>query len=425
MAVDVLAAPVIAALVLIIPKKRRLLIWGTTPIISNKYWSRALTKAGFQSQTLMPEHYPVYRKEDFDLYFADVTPRFIWPPPLRRALQPLFAFLYIIRNASVVHLPFSGGPLGNTYLWRLEAHLWRWAGIRTVLMPYGGDVYVYSRVIDPSVRNGLLSSYPQAARVERKIAQRVEYWTRRADVMLTGFMVDGTARWDCALFYMVVIDTAEWVPKPAYSLHDGRNGRVKVMHTPNHRGFKGTEYLVQAVDELKREGLDIELVLLENVPNAQVRELMQGADILAEQFIIGYAMSAIEGMASGLPVMSNLENEAYTRVFRRYSYLNECPILSTSPENIKENLRILVTRPELRRQLGQAGRKYVEKYHSEETARYLFGSIYDKILHGKEVDLMNLFHPLKAEYNRRKPLIDHPLCENKLPKTGPNAEKIS
>ena len=364
----------------------------------------------------MVEYYPLYKKEDFDLYFDDVTPGLIFPLVLKRVLKPYFAFLYVIRWASVIHLPFSGGPLGQTIIWRLEACLLRWAGVKTVLIPYGGDVYLYSKVIEPSLRNGLLLSYPQAARNESTIARHVEYWTRQADVMLSGFMIDGIGRWDCTVFSAVVIDTEQWSPKTVYAMSDGHKDPVKVMHTPNHRGFKGTEYLIQAVNELKSEGLNVELVLLENVPNEKIRELMQEVDIFAEQFILGYAMSAIEAMASGLPVMSNLENEAYTRMFRRYTALNECPILSAAPENIKENLRILVTDPALRKQLGQAGRKYVEKYHSEETAQYLFGSIYDKILQGREVDLMNLFHPLKAEFNRQKPLIAHPLKENKLPK---------
>ena len=42
-------------------------------------------------------------------------------------------------------------------------------------------------------------------------------------------------------------------------------------------------------------------------------------------------LSAVEGMASGLAVLSNLDDETHTRLFRRYSFLNECPILSTTP----------------------------------------------------------------------------------------------
>jgi glycosyltransferase involved in cell wall biosynthesis len=188
------------------------------------------------------------------------------------------------------------------------------------------------------------------------------------------------------------------------------------MHTPNHRGVKGTEFLIEAVRSLREEGLEVELVLLENVPNENVRESMQEVDILADQFVLpGYGLNAVEGMATGLPVICNLENETYTRLFRRYSYLDECPLVSASAETIKETLEVLVTNPRLREELGQAGREYVEKYHSFAATQYLFGSIYDKILFGREVDLLNLFHPLKSAYNRRLPRVTHPLVENHLP----------
>jgi len=409
-------APFIVMAALITPKRRRELIWGPDAIINNKYWSQAMRASGYSSKTLMASVYRINKKEDFDLYFDDVTPRWIRPHILRKSLMRSFAFLYMVQNACIVHLPFSGGPLGKTSIWRLEAYLFRMAGIKVVIVPYGADAYCFSQIMDPCLRNGLLINYSEYARKEAQIRKRVEFWTRNADAMLTGFLVDGMGRWDLPVNNPICIDTSPWKLKTVYSPNNGENGKVRVLHTPNHRGAKGTEFLIHAVEKLRAEGLKVELVLLENVLNDKIREMMQEVDILADQFIAtAYALSAIEGMASGLPVMSNLENEAYTRIFRRYAFLNECPILSTTPETLEYNLRILVTNPQLREQLGRAGRLYVEKYHSYEMAQYLFGSIYKKILFHEEVDLMNLFHPLKSEYNRRKPMVQHPLIENRLP----------
>jgi glycosyltransferase involved in cell wall biosynthesis len=409
--------PLLFFVFIVLRKRRRELIWGPIPILNNKHWSAALRKVGWNSKTLMKEYYStINKREDFDLYFEDLIPHWIRPLQLRRELSCYVALLYIVKNGTIVHLPFSGGPLGATPLWRLEAYLFRWAKIRTVLIPYGADIYRYSHVVDPSFRNGLLLSYPNAGREEEKIAKHVKYWVRHADFLIAGFIIDGMGRWDVAIGNVICIDTEQWKSKASYSNYDGKTGIVRVLHAPNHRGVKGTEFLIQAVDRLRKEGLQVELVLLEKVPNDKVREMMQEVDILADQFIcIGYGLAAVEGMASGLPVAANLEHEAYTRVFRRYSFLNECPVLSTSPETIKRNLRILVTRPELRQQLGRAGRQYVEKYHSYETAQYLFRSIYEKLIQGRDIDLMNLFHPLKSEYNRRKPMVQHPLIENRLP----------
>jgi glycosyltransferase involved in cell wall biosynthesis len=160
----------------------------------------------------------------------------------------------------------------------------------------------------------------------------------------------------------------------------------------------------------------IELVLLEGVPNDEVRRRMADADILAEQFVFtGYALSGIEGMASGLPVMANLDHRAYTQLHRRYAFLDECPVVSTTPETLADDLRRLATDPELREALGRAGRAYVEKYHGYGAAQFLFESIYARILDGEEIDLINLFHPLKSAWMKARPPVTHPLAENRLP----------
>lgn len=406
-------------LAILIPKRRQKIIFGTEPLFSNKYWCQALSETSYDAITLMRTYYAsIHNKNDFDLLFEDLM-----PAPLHKVkpllfLLPYLAFLYALRHAKVVHMHFHGFSLEDQWFWRIEAHLFKWAGIKTVLTPYGADAYLYSQILDPSTRNALLliKTYRQAQK-EPQIQKRVDYWVQHADVLLTGSMIDGIGRWDVTVPQIIHINAQEWQAKTTYSQADGKKDAVKIMHTPNHRGFKGTEFLLKAVEELQAEGLLIELILLEKVPNQQVRQLMQEVDILAEQFIFpgGYALSGIEGMASGLPVMANLNNETYTRLYRRYSFLNECPVVSTTPENIKVNLRTLIGNPDLRQMLGKAGRLYVEKYHSAVTTQYLFGTIYQKILEGQDIDLMNLFHPLKSAYNHSRPQVEHPLIDSQLP----------
>lgn len=399
----------------LLPARRTLLIWGSTPLISNKYWSEAMKAAGYESLTVMEGFYSVNKSDDYDRYFPDFAPRWL-PQKVRVALGTAFAFLFVLRRAKVLHISYDGFALRRTALWRLEAPLLKLGGIRIIVMPYGADAYIYSRIVDTSLRYGLLASYPQLARIEPKTTARVDYWNSHADVVIVGLMIDGLGRWDVTMNQIFSIDTAAWRPKQDHSSNDGRNGPVRVLHSPNHRGFKGTEFLLNAVDQLRAEGLDIELMLLEKVPNDEVRLQMQQADILAEQFIaIGYAFNGIEGMASGLPILANLDHPAYTKVYRRYGFLDECPILSTPPERLVEHLRALVTNPQLRAELGRAGRAYVEKYHSYRTAEFLFGSIY-RYFAGEEVTLMTLFHPLISDYNRSLPRVEHPLVENRLPR---------
>lgn len=397
-----------------IPKRHTHYIWCPVPIINNKYWSESVRATGRSTLTLMEGFYSINRREDFDLYYDDLVPSWIPGSKVRSFLQPLLAFCFVIKNAQVIHIPFSGGPLGNLPSWRLEALCMRLAGIKVIILPYGGDYQMYSSLIDLSWKYGLIHSYPEGIYQETIRRKKITYWVKNADCIIPGFQFDGIGRWDCIPYAIYIIDTGLWPQKTEYSMNDGINGPVRLVHTPNHRGCKGTEYVIDAVKRLQGEGLLVELLLLEKISNEEIRKIMPTVDILVDQLLMGYALSAIEGLSTGLPVLSNLENERITRVFRRFSYLNECPIVSSSPENIVDNLRILIKNPGLRREIGCASRMFAEKYHSYKTGEYIFGSVYSKILDGKDLDLMNMFHPLLSDYVRQTPLIRHPLVENRL-----------
>jgi glycosyltransferase involved in cell wall biosynthesis len=404
--------------------KKPRLVWGPEPLINNQYWSVALKHGGYNSVTLMNYfHSSIHNRSVFDKYTFSLFPLLgryyqssFAAEKIIMLLRPYVSFIYALSRFDIFHHHFICGFLYPTPLARLEAFLIKAAGCRVVITPYGADFYRYSLIMDPSLRHALLLSYPDAAREEQKIQSRLSYWVRNADALGGGMIIDGLGRWDVLPCNILSIDTSAWTPRDSYSMNDGSNGPVRIIHAPNHKGFKGTEFIVQAVKELREEGLLIDFMLIERMQNSELKKLMGEVDILAEQIIYtGYTLNAIEGMATGLPVLANLENENYTKTFRRYSYLNECPVLSTSPETIKENLRQLIINPLLRQELGKAGRQFIEKYHSEQTARYIFGSIYDKIWHGKNVDLLNLFHPLKSAYNSSAPFVSHPLKNNRLP----------
>lgn len=398
------------------------LVWGPLPLINNKYYNLAMRAAGYESITFMRNYYTINKKEDYDKYYADFAPRVSKHLMLdylyMRYVSGYLAFCFCIKRYDIFHHPFSGGFLHDTWLKRKEAGLLKKAGCKIVTLGYGADFFRYSKVVDPSWLHGLNAHYPTLARKEQEIEKAVSYWRKHSDCIINGLHIDELGRWDVLPFRNEVIDTDAWKPRTAYSENDGLNGIVTVVHAPNHRVIKGTEYFLKAVKELQDEGLKVQTMLLEKRPNEEVKKVLhEQADIFFDQSVLGYALSAIEAFASALPVLTNLEIEAYTRVFRRYSFLNECPAVSVANESIKDNLRILVRNPGLRRQLGQAGRQYAEKYHSYKTAHHVFGKVYDRIWHHKsDVDLANLYHPLfAASYNNSMPLVEHPLQENKIP----------
>lgn len=393
-------------------QKKNQIIFGTTPIISYAYWSRALKEKGMPSCTLMKTIYHINSREDFDLLYSDITPNI-----LRRFeyICKLFAFLFILKKASLFITSYDSIIFDDLFE-SLEIIFLKIARVKVVILPYGSDAYTYSNLKDPSIQHALLLSYPRLARYEDKILRNIRWRNKYADVVVCGFQNEGIGRWDLLIHQFCQIDAKSWTPKDRNSKADGVNECVRIIHTPNHMGFKGTEFIRRSLEILKNEGLKLEYIELSGVLNSEVKKHLLESDILIDQLIFtGYALSGIEGMAIGLPVLANLESSFLTDVFRRYSFLNECPIVSATPETITDVLRVLIANPKLREELGLAARQYVEKYHSYEISQYIFGAIYDKIIHNKDVDLMNLFHPLLSEYNRATPYIQHPLKNNKLP----------
>ena len=112
-----------------------------------------------------------------------------------------------------------------------------------------------------------------------------------------------------------------------------------MVHAPNHRAIKGTAHLEQAVDELRDEGLLVNLQILEGRPNAEVRAAVLASDIVADQFLFGYGLFATEGLAAGKPVLSNMNH--LPERFRDTEQMRACPIVSSSPETLKDDLRRL------------------------------------------------------------------------------------
>ncbi len=390
------------------------LVWGVTPIISNAYWSKAMSIMGYQSHTFTNGFYStINKRSDWDLIlqerYGKYTPNFV---------KILFAFFESMFKYNIYFISSDGFFLGGTPYWWLENILLKIAGKKIVLLPYGSDSYVYRRIRSLDTIHALMISYPQAARKQEWIATRVEYWCRNADVVIPHFMgPDGFGRWDILVPNIFALDLSLWTSSTKKSTANGHNGSVVIVHAPNHRGFKGTEFIIDSIEQLKSEGLNIEFLLIEKKQNDEVREILtQKADILIEQIIAtAYALNAIEGMACSLPVISNLEDDALFRPFRRWSYFLECPIVSASPETLTDVLRKLVTRPELRHQLGRAGREYVEKYHGLDFAQHMFSAVIEHLYGRMDAHtLLNLYNPRTSEYCKRRPKVKHPLVNNRI-----------
>ena len=345
--------------------QRPRLVWGPVPIISIKYWSQSLRARGFDSQTCVHGYYPINERDDFDVHFDQFLPRGLAFDPLRAYA----AFLWMLRACDVYLCYFDGGFLSGTALRNLELPLLRLAGKAIIVSPYGSDIAVLG-YLGPA-EQPLLLDYPGLAALAPQVRRRVDHFARHATLIIRNYQYGYLPRWDVLWPTQIAIDTEQWRPplekEPAA-------GEVVVIHAPNHRHIKGTDALLEAVEELGKDGVSIRLELLERRSNAEVRDAMERSDIVADQFVAGYALFAIEGMSTGKPVLSALDwlPEDVRSQLDRIGL----PIVDTGRENLATRLRELVDDPDRRRKLGEAGRQFVMEHHSFDAV----GSVWEAII---------------------------------------------
>ena len=163
-------------------------------------------------------------------------------------------------------------------------------------------------------------------------------------------------------------DAIRWVPEahvipPGLDLRDytprppSDNPRPLVVHAPSSREKKGTENVIAACAQLP-----VELDVVEGVPHDEARERYARADIVVDQLKAGWhGVFALEAMALGKPVVSHLKPDVVERSAEAFGV--RVPIVPATAETLVDALRPLVEDPARRRELGAAGRAYVERVH--------------------------------------------------------------
>ena len=154
---------------------------------------------------------------------------------------------------------------------------------------------------------------------------------------------------------------------PAYR----RGDILRVAHAPNHGHFKGTRFLVEAIERLRREGQPIELVSVQGVPNKKVLELFRTSHLIADQFVAGFhGYTALEAMALARPVLCFLRNDDMM------IDPATCPIINVRPEQVYDTLKKCLEGGVDLESLGKQGRAYVDRYYSVEAVAARLGRLY-------------------------------------------------
>ncbi|MGV3463830.1 MAG: glycosyltransferase family 4 protein [Heyndrickxia sp.] len=149
--------------------------------------------------------------------------------------------------------------------------------------------------------------------------------------------------------------------------------RPVLLHAPTNREFKGTIHVEKTIEKLKKD-YDFDYVIVEKVNHQEAIKLYRDADIIIDQFLCGsYGLFSVEGMALGKPVLAYIRPDLVGR------FPSDLPIVNSNPDTLYDNVKLLLEHPELRRDLGIKGRKYVENVHSHNVVVEKLLDIYSRI----------------------------------------------
>jgi hypothetical protein len=382
----VYAASISAAVVLFIPvvvalrTLRKILgikpisIWTGAPIINMAINCKAERLLGFQSFSCVTSSYFITDTFDYQLH------RFARGSLILKAILTVVAQCIVACLASQVHAYVDGGllpTLRRRQFNSVELLLYKIASIKLIIWTYGADV----RTRDATTALGFpcccsdCSQIGMACICSDTVGRKNYHIVARqaTAVFAMGDMIEYCPGSNNNLYFWPIDLGADNGEKYAPVFPRDRNrGALRIVHAPNHREFKGTKYVEQAVDQLKKEGLNIELTLVERVPNEEALDIYKSADVVFDQCLIGFhGYFALEAMALGKPVMCFIRKpDAYLLAPK------ECPIINTSIGTLKDDLRRLASKQVDLEEIGRQGRSYIEKYYTMKAFTERLGKAY-------------------------------------------------
>jgi glycosyltransferase involved in cell wall biosynthesis len=152
-----------------------------------------------------------------------------------------------------------------------------------------------------------------------------------------------------------------------------RDGILRVLHSPSDPAVKGTGLIREAVEKVRSEGIGLDLIELQGVPNEVVLRELADCDFAIDQAFSDAPMVgfATEAAVAGKP--SIVGGYAWAENRLDFGSVAMPPVEACLPEELAAAVRRLATDASRRASLGEEARAFVESNWSR-------GRIADRLL---------------------------------------------
>ncbi len=140
---------------------------------------------------------------------------------------------------------------------------------------------------------------------------------------------------------------------------------IKIVHSPTSRDFKGSQFIINGLELLKKKYNNIEVKIIENIPHKEALQLYKEADLVIDQVLIGwYGAFGVEVMKMGKPLAVYIREDDLKFIPKEMAKELKEAIINISPFNIVEELSKYIDNINLLKLKSQAGVEYSNKWHN-------------------------------------------------------------
>ncbi len=305
------------------------------------------------------------------VYYPDnIYDHGIWAPPGMQRKHGLDFFLFFGKVIAFMRLCARFDVF--LYVWshsflpfKLDMLLLRLLGKRVIVFNCGDDVRyrpIQSR-IDREHFNLRYYADNDSAYLKKHDAGgnwfiRGFYHQRLEEIMgatIVSFRSQATFQSRPAYFYRF--------PQPAICSEPRRTNDIPlIIHAPTDRVAKGTYYVLEAIEQLRVQGVEFEFELIENQSNDYLLERVSKADIVIDQPGPWFGKFGAEALAAGCVLFSGNRADYY-------GFMDEnSPVIQFNPDAsaLYEQLVKVVTDVQFRQGLMIASHEYWKKRYSDE-----------------------------------------------------------
>ena len=251
-----------------------------------------------------------------------------------------------------------------------DLRFYRFFGKKVIMEYLGSDCQLYQQSLDTYKWTNMIAFSPSdGAKRDEMIRQRMKREQTYIDINLVCSPIYSEFVPD-SIYVPLAIDLKDFVYSPVPEITDG----IRIMHAPTSRGYKGTAYIIEALERIKSEGYPIHIDLVEGVTHKELIERYKQSHIFIDQILAGgYGTASIEAMALGRPVIAFIRPEFMAQ------YGEGLPIISANPDTIYEVLKdVLDHKISELNEIGNKSRLFIENGNSIESITKRLIEIYKR-----------------------------------------------